>query len=90
MFYVNFLHFLDNDDRMSSKRRNLSALVFLINSYLCNKKKITRWLEHMKFILSWKKRFHSFTVLTREIFFPLEDNLYMFALPYNILNLRSL
>ena len=28
--YVNFLHFLDNDDRMSSKRRNLSALVFLI------------------------------------------------------------
>ena len=26
-----FLHFLDNDDRMSSKRRNLSALVFLIN-----------------------------------------------------------
>ena len=24
--YVNFLHFLDNDDRMSSKRRNLSAL----------------------------------------------------------------
>ena len=29
--YVNFLHFLDNDDRMSSKRRDLSALVFLIN-----------------------------------------------------------
>ena len=28
---VHFLHFLDNDDRMSSKRRNLSALVFLIN-----------------------------------------------------------
>ena len=28
--YVNFLQFLDNDDRMSSKRRNLSALVFLI------------------------------------------------------------
>ena len=28
--YVNFLHFLDNDDRMSSKRRNLPALVFLI------------------------------------------------------------
>ena len=26
------LQFLDNDDRMSSKRRNLSALVFLINS----------------------------------------------------------
>ena len=26
--YVNFLHFLDNDDRMSSNRRNLSALVF--------------------------------------------------------------
>ena len=30
--YVNFLQFLHNDDRMSSKRRNLSALVFLINS----------------------------------------------------------
>ena len=30
--YVNFLQFLDNDDRMSSNRRNLSALVFLINS----------------------------------------------------------
>ena len=29
--YVNFLHFLDNNDRMSSKSRNLSALVFLIN-----------------------------------------------------------
>jgi len=28
--YVNFLHILDNDDMMSSKRRNLSALVFLI------------------------------------------------------------
>ena len=28
--YVNFLHFLDNDDRMTSKRQNLSALVFLI------------------------------------------------------------
>ena len=31
--YVNFLHFLDNDDRISSKRRNLSALVFLINYF---------------------------------------------------------
>ena len=30
--YVNFLQFLDNDDRLSSKRRNLSALVFLINN----------------------------------------------------------
>ena len=29
--YVNVLHFLDKDDRKSSKRRNLSALVFLIN-----------------------------------------------------------
>ena len=29
--YVNFLHFQDNDDRMSSKRQNLSVLVFLIN-----------------------------------------------------------
>ena len=31
-----FLHFLDNDDRMSSKRRNLSALVFLINHQHCS------------------------------------------------------
>ena len=30
--YINFLHFLHNDDRMSLKCRNLSALVFLINS----------------------------------------------------------
>ena len=30
--YVNFLHFLENDDRMLSKSQNLSALVFLINS----------------------------------------------------------
>ena len=30
--YVNFLHFLNTDDRMSPKRRNLSALVFLTNS----------------------------------------------------------
>ena len=31
--------------------------LFSKHSYLCNKKKITRWLEHMKFILSWKKDF---------------------------------
>ena len=40
-YLCNFFHFLDNDDRMSSKRRNLSALVFLINLitkvYLINK-----------------------------------------------------
>ena len=30
-YLCKFFHFLDNDDRMSSKRRNLSALVFLIN-----------------------------------------------------------
>ena len=28
--------------------------LFLKHLYLCNKKKITRWLEH-KFIFSWKK-----------------------------------
>ena len=32
----NFLHFLDNDDRMSPKRRDLSALVFLINEISFN------------------------------------------------------
>ena len=30
--YVNFLFFLDNDDRMSSKHQNLTALVFLIKN----------------------------------------------------------
>ena len=30
--YVNFLHILDNEDRMSPKHRYLSALVFLIDS----------------------------------------------------------
>ena len=29
-YLCKFFHFLDNDDRMSSKRRNLSALVFHI------------------------------------------------------------
>ena len=33
-YLCKFFHFLDNDDRMSSKRRNLSALVFLIKSLL--------------------------------------------------------
>ena len=32
--YVNFLHFLDNDDRMSSKRRNLSAFI-VFSGFLC-------------------------------------------------------
>ena len=31
------------------------------------------------------KRSHSFAVLTREIFFPLEDKLLMFIPPFNIL-----
>ena len=31
--------------------------LFLKHSYLCNKMKITRWFEHMKFIFSWKKDF---------------------------------
>ena len=56
-------------------------------SYLCNKKKITRWLEHMKFVFSWKKRFHSFAAFTREKFFPLEDKLRIFAPPCNILSI---
>ena len=30
-YLCKFFHFLDNDDRMSSKHQNLSALVFLIN-----------------------------------------------------------
>ena len=56
----------------------LFLVVFLFSkrSYLCNKKKITRWLEHMKL---------SEAALTREIFFPLEDKLHMFGTPCNIL-----
>ena len=36
-------------------------LVFLFSkhSYLCNKNKITRWFEHIKFIFLWKKDFTS-------------------------------
>ena len=33
--------------------------------YLYNKKKITRWLEHTKFIFSRKKKIHSFAARTR-------------------------
>ena len=56
-----------------------SFVFFSKHSSLCNKKKITCWLEHMKFIFSWKKKF------TREIFFLLEDKLHMFAPSCNIL-----
>ena len=38
----------------------------------------------MKFIFSWKKN-HSFAALTREIIFPLNDKLHIFAPPCNIL-----
>ena len=58
---------------------SLFFCVVLKHSYLCNKKKITRWLEHMKFIFSWKKDF-----------FPLEDKLHMFALPCNILYILNM
>ena len=47
--------------------------------------KITRWLKHMKFIISWKKRYHLFAALTCVIFFPLEDKFHMFAPSCNIL-----
>ena len=36
-----------------------SFFLFSKHSYLCNKKKITRWFEHMKFIFLWKKDFTS-------------------------------
>ena len=45
-----------------------------MHSYLCNKKKITHWFEHMKFIFSWKKKFHLFAALTLEIFFHSKIN----------------
>ena len=36
-----------------------SFILFSKHSYLCNKKKITRWLEHTKFIFDWNKDFTS-------------------------------
>ena len=59
-----------------------SFFLFSNHSYLCNEKKITCWFKHMKFIFSWNK-----DALTREIFFPLEDKLHMFAPPCSILYL---
>ena len=57
---------------------------FSKHSYLVNNKKITLWLEDMNFIFSWKKKLHSFAALSREIIFPLEDKLHIFAPPCNI------
>ena len=65
-------------------------LFFSKHSYLCNTRKITRWLEHMKFIFSWKRRLHSFAALTRKICFPLEDKLHMFTPPCNILYISNM
>ena len=42
---------------------------FSKHSYLCNKKKITRLFEHMKFIFSWKKKItRSLCSLTKYFF----------------------
>ena len=49
--YVNLLYFLDNDDRMLSKRWNLSALVFLINS--TTKVNLIHVLINFLFLLSF-------------------------------------
>ena len=43
--------------RDTSEIFSISSLVkiFSKQSYQCNKKKITRWFEHVKFIFLWKK-----------------------------------
>ena len=66
-------------------------LVFLFSkhSYLCNKKKITHWLEHMKFIFSWKKDFICLLCSLVNIF-STRNKLHMFAPPCNILYISEL
>ena len=44
----------------------------MVNTLICNKKKITRWLKDMNFILSWLKTiFYSLSALVHKIFFSL-------------------
>ena len=51
--------------------------LLFVQKYSClyNKKKITRWLEDMNFIFSWKKAtFYSLAALVRKLLFlPLEN-----------------
>jgi hypothetical protein len=55
--------------------------------YESDQKPITRWLEDMNFIFSWKKTiFYSFAALIRKILFsPLADKIHIVAPPCNIL-----
>ena len=64
--------------------------VILKHSYLCNEKKITRWLEHMKFIFSWKKDSTSEHSELVKYLFLLKDKLHMFVPPCNILHVQMI
>ena len=58
-------------------------------SCLCNKKKITRWLEDMNFIFSWQKTtfYERAQRVSKILFLPLENKIHTFAPPCNILYL---
>ena len=66
-----------------------SFTAFALNLY--NKKKITRWLEDMNFILWFKQYFtHSLATHIRKIMSsPLEDKIHIFKPPRNILYIGS-
>ena len=51
-----------------------SFFLFSKHSYLCNKKKIARWLERMKFIFLWKKDFTCSLLLLMKYFFHSKIN----------------
>ena len=75
----------------------LLFFLFSKHSYICNKKEITRWLEHMKFIL-WKKDFRSkinficsrhslissIKIICRALLFYLTGEVFFFLLYYLI------
>ena len=56
-----------------------SSFFFSKHSYLCNKKKITRWFEHMKFIFSWKKDFTHLLHSLLKYFFHLKINFIIYV-----------
>ena len=74
--------------RISMKSFPTLTLLFVQKcSSLYNKKEITRWLEDMNFIFSWKEAiFYSLAALARKILFlPLENKIHTFVPLRNIL-----
>ena len=74
--------------RISMKSFPTLTLLFVQKcSSLYNKKEITRWLEDMNFIFSWKETiFYSLAALARKILFlPLENKIHTFVPLRNIL-----